>query len=394
MAASRVLTDISIRNLKPGPHRREIPAPHPLYVVVQPSGRKRFALRYRFGGKPDKLTLPLGISLAAARKLAAEAMYEVSQGRDPKAEGKARVEKAERAKADTLRSIAEAYLARDGKKLRSIDERKRIFERLIFPVLGGGRPIGDIRRKDVVRMLDYIEDKHGARMADYTLACLRRLFNWHAVRDDEFISPIVRGMARQNAKEHERSRTLDDDELRRVWTAATGPFGAFVRFLLTTSARRNEAAHMTWAELDGTDWVLPASRNKTKVDLVRPLSQAAQVILAGQPHIEGCPFVFTGDGRRALAGFSRLKKKFDAAAGVIGWTLHDCRRTARSLLSRAGVSADVAERCLGHVIPGVRGIYDRHQYVEEMRHAFEALAAQIERIVNPPEANVVPMRGA
>jgi len=59
-------------------------------------------------------------------------------------------------------------------------------------------------------------------------------------------------------------------------------------------------------------------------------------------------------------------------------------------MSRAGVSADVAERCLGHIIGGVRGIYDRHRYTEEMRHAFEALSAQIDRIVDPQE-NVVPM---
>jgi hypothetical protein len=61
-------------------------------------------------------------------------------------------------------------------------------------------------------------------------------------------------------------------------------------------------------------------------------------------------------------------------------------------MSRAGVQSDIAERCLGHVIGGVRGIYDRHRYLEEMRHAYEALAAQIERIVNP-QPNVVAVRG-
>ena len=73
------------------------------------------------------------------------------------------------------------------------------------------------------------------------------------------------------------------------------------------------------------------------------------------------------------------------------WTIHDLRRTARTLMSRAGVNADIAERCLGHVIAGVRGIYDRHRFEEEKRSAFEALAAQIERIVNP-QPNVVDTR--
>ena len=394
---AKALTDIAIKNLKPATVRREIPDPgaHGLYAVIQPTGRRGFCVRYRFFGVPRKLTLAAGISLAQARKLAADAMYEVSQGRDPADARKAEVEKAERARADTLRSVVEEYLAREGKRLRTIDQRERIFEKLVFPFLGSGRQISSIKRKDIIRLLDHIEDKHGTRTADYSLACLSRLFNWHAVRDDEFTSPIVRGMRRQNTKLHARTRVLSDDELRRVWTAASaeGPFPAYVKFLLLTSARRTEAAAMTWAELDGADWILPAARNKTGVDLVRPLSKATQEILAERPHIVGCPFVFTNDGHSALGGFSRQKQKFDAACGVIDWTIHDLRRTARSLMSRAGVSPDHAERCLGHVIGGVRETYDRHAYHTEKLQAFEALAAQIERIVNPPQGDVVPLRG-
>ena len=61
-------------------------------------------------------------------------------------------------------------------------------------------------------------------------------------------------------------------------------------------------------------------------------------------------------------------------------------------MSRAGVNADIAERCLGHVIRGVRGVYDRHAYYDEKKHAFKELAALVERIVNPPADNVVPLR--
>jgi integrase len=65
------------------------------------------------------------------------------------------------------------------------------------------------------------------------------------------------------------------------------------------------------------------------------------------------------------------------------WTLHDLRRTARSLMSRAGISSDHAERALGHVIDGVRSVYDRHKYLAEKQRAFEALAALVEQILNP-----------
>jgi integrase len=198
---------------------------------------------------------------------------------------------------------------------------------------------------------------------------------------------IVRGMARTKPYERARSRVLSDDELRAVWTTAarrTDPFASLVRFLLLTAARRAEAVGMTFAEIDGTDWVLPSLRNKVKVELVRPLSAAAQAVLAKVPRIVGCEFVFTG-GRRPLGGLSRHKETFDERCGVTGWTLHDLRRTARSLMSRAGVPSDHAERCLGHAIPGIRGIYDRHEFHREKLQAFEALAAQIERIVSPTD---------
>ena len=98
-----------------------------------------------------------------------------------------------------------------------------------------------------------------------------------------------------------------------------------------------------------------------------PLSTAAQGLLNDLPRIEGCDYVFTTDGRRPVSGFSTFKLKFDIACGVKDWRLHDLRRSSRSLMSRAGVDHDIAERCMGHVIQGVRGVYDRHKYVDEMR---------------------------
>ena len=386
------LTDIAIRNLKPAPTRREIPdsGARGLYVVVQPSGRQSYAVRYRIAGKPRKLTLKSGISLAAARKEAADALYEVEKGRDPSAAKTAAKVKAAAVAADTIEAICTEYLKREGKRLRTAAAREAILKRLVYPALGS-RPIASVTRTEIIRLLDRIEDECGPRMADMTLAVLRKVMNWHATRSDDFRSPIVRGMARVKAKETARSRTLSDDELRSVWKAANegaGPFPALVKFLLLTAARRNEAASMTREEFDATDWTLPASRNKTKLDLVRPLSAAARDVLTAQPQIADCRFVFTTDGRSPISAFSKFKVKFDKTCGVTGWTLHDLRRTARSLMSRAGVNSDHAERCLGHVIGGVRGTYDRHEYHAEKKQAYEALASQIDRIVNP-KMNVV-----
>jgi integrase len=227
------------------------------------------------------------------------------------------------------------------------------------------------------------------------LTVLRRIFNWWALRDESFIPPVVRGMGRHSTAAHARSRILDDDELRRVWKAAefSGVFGRLLKFLLLTGVRCGEAGAMTWDEIVDGVWTLPAARNKTKQELARPLSRAALAIIEAQPRIAGVPFIFTA-GKRPLRGDWRMKSRLDAASGVTVWTIHDLRRTARSLLSRCGVNADVAERCLGHVIGGVRGTYDRHRYQAEMLAAYEALAARIDQIVNPPDgANVVRLRG-
>jgi integrase len=357
-------------------------------LVVYESGNRGYCVQYRHRGVSRRKAIDGVLSLPQARKEARRLLGEVAKDRDPVGEERSRRD----AERNTLRAVAEQFLQRDGKTLRSADAWRKNLERAVFPILGS-RPINDIKRSDIVRLLDKLEDERGAAAAHTSLAIVRRILRWHATRDDHFNSPVVAGMGRYRPTENARARILTDDELRSTWTAATamdGPFGAFVKFLLLTSARRNEAARMVWPELNGADWTLPASRNKTKQDLVRPLSRAAQAVLAELPRFASAPHVFTVGGRTPLRNFGKPKARLDAQCGVTGWTLHDLRRTARSLLSRAGVQPDIAERCLGHAIGGVRGVYDRHDFHAQMAHAFEALAAQIELIVNPQD-NVVAM---
>jgi integrase len=391
---ARKLTAKTIENLKAGPRQREISdGGSGLFLVLQTSGHKSWAVRYRFAGKPTKLTLGgwPALTLAAARKGAADALHELAQGHDPGAARKDAALTAATAKANTLAAVIAKYLKREGGKLRSLDQRVSILNRLILPVLGG-RPIADIKRSEIVRLLDGIEDHNGQRMADVALAVLRRIMAWHATRSDDFVPPIVRGMSRWNAADHRRSRILDDDELRRLWavTADGQPFSNLVRFLLLTGCRRTEAAAMRWAEITDGIWTLPASRSKTKTEVMRPLSKAAQAVIAAQPH--DSDWVFTTTRVSPLKQFAAPKSKLDAVSGVCSWRLHDLRRSARSLLSRAGVNSDIAERCLGHALPAIRATYDRHRYLDEMAHAFEALATLVERIVNPPAAaKVIPI---
>src|SRR6516164_2743640 len=336
-----------------------------LALRVSKWGRKGWTLHYTLGGKRRRLTLGAypSISLSAARTRAEETKPAIAEGHDPSLTTN-----------ETLQAICESYLAREGGKLRNTKWRKGVFDRHVYPTLGA-RPIGEIRRSEIVRLLDRIEEGSGPSMATQTLALIRKVMNWHATRSDDFLSPIVRGMARTERSEQARDRILSDEELCKVWKAEAGLSGDYARFLLLTAARRTEAAQMTWAEVAGGDWTLPAQRNKTGVDLVRPLSRAAQAILFALRKVG--EFVWSVKGTTPIGGFTELKHRLDKASGVRDYTLHDLRRTARSLMSRAGVPTDHAERCLGHVIGGVRGVYDRHEYHREKQQAYELLAGLI-----------------
>jgi integrase len=357
-------------------------------LMVTKTGHRSFIVQYRAHRASRRYTINAVLGLDDARKEARAILGKVARGGDPVVERR----KAGASSKTGLRAVCERYLAREGGKLRTTAKRRATLERLIYPKMGALQ-IEDIRRSDIRGLLDDIEDQRGAAMADQVLALLRRIMNWHAARDDDFVSPIVRGMARRESEARERDRILTDGELLTVWNAAenyAAPWGFLVKFLLLTACRRTEAAAMTRSELQGDLWVIPATRYKTGTEVTLPLSTAAQGLLDNLPRIEGCDYLFTTDGRRPVSGFSTFKLKFDIACGVKNFRLHDLRRTARSLMARAGVNHDIAERCLGHAIQGVRGVYDRHTYVDEMRGAFEKLAALIGTIIRQ-EPNVVPM---
>jgi integrase len=394
---AKPLTEISIRRMVPGEHRREIPdglLPG-LYLSIEPSGSRSFVVRYRVASRTRKQTLGRwpAISLANARGLARDAILAVKQGRDPARERQTQRREAE---ANTLRAVCDMYFRLAGAKLRSAREQQTVLARLVIPNLGH-RGIDTIRRRDVTALLDQVQTTSGPSMAEKVLQILRRIFNWHATRTDDFLSPIVRGMNRTKQKDRARSRILSDDEIQALWATAEadrGPFGPWLQFLMLTGARRSEALGMRRGEFAGNDWILPPERNKTGTELVRPLSPAALSVITRVPVIASGDIVFTANGRGAIGAISGRKAQVDKASGVTGWRIHDLRRTARSLMSRAGVQSDHAERCLGHVIGGVRGTYDRHEYYNEKAKAFEALAAVIETIIRGPVEKVVPLMNA
>ena len=154
---------------------------------------------------------------------------------------------------------------------------------------------------------------------------------------------------------------------------------------------------MSYGEIDADGiWTIPAERYKTKRPNFVPLSKAALALIKGQPKFGDCQYVFPTGAKTPYSRSGKSKAKLDRAVFAAmqaqakkgakveplpNWALHDLRRTAKTLMVRAGVRPDISERVLGHVIAGVEGTYDRHSYADEKHDALEKLAMMIERIL-------------
>jgi integrase len=313
----------------------------------------------------------------------------LAAGADPRPERTKRLEDAATPQAETVAQIVDRYIARvkkDRKDYRSFRQNEASFNRFVKPILGDILAV-DLRRKNVADLLDHIADTATPLMADLAFSHFQACWRWASDRDERLPWPFVRGMRRISQADYMRTRVLSDAELTAIWaaTADGSPFARYTRFLLLTGARRSEAM-LFWNELDIAKgaWSLPASRNKVKFDLARPLSKLALSQLVMNGHERAFHFSNSEVTRR----HQLLLEK----SGTANWRTHDLRRTCRTLLSRAGVSTEVAERALGHRPPAIERTYNQYGFDEELRIAYERLAALVETIVNPVE-NVVPMRG-
>src|SRR5262249_51483463 len=271
---AKSLTVRAIEAAKPGAARREIPDGllAGLYLIVQPSGAKSWALRYRFRGRPRKFTIGSwpAIDLASARDLGRKALIPAKQGNDPGDEKKASYRAAAMARRDTVAAVAAEFLERYAKgntRESTWRETERILNKEVLP-RWRGRPIQEITRRDVLELLDRIADRGAPIMANRTLATVRRMFGWCVERDVLPASPCTG--VKPPGLEQSRDRILSDGELRLVWYACdkiAWPFGPLTKILLLTGQRRDEVAEMRWSEVDLEKklWVIPRERMKNGV---------------------------------------------------------------------------------------------------------------------------------
>jgi integrase len=327
-------------------------------------------------------TLKLKEARAAARKFLADPQKGLSERQG--GEG-----------GETFEKVAETFFRHHvlHHGFRTSHEIKRILTKYIYSEWKN-KEFRQIKRKDITALLDKIVEANGAPTADVVLAVISSLTRWQVTRDDDYNSPVVKGMKR--ATKTPRERVLNDEELRAVMKAAKesgGAFGAFVQVSLLTAQRREKIRTLKWSDLndEGVWTIQTEKREKSNAKALR-LPPAVLDIIEARPKFVGNPYVFATSGKGPIASLSKDKAKFDKQLPPMpNWTFHDLRRTARSLMSKAGVSRDHAERVLGHAIRGVEGVYDRHGYAEEKAEALMKLSVLVDQIVTPPAGNVVGM---
>jgi integrase len=435
-----VLTDRGLKALKPAPSGKryivwDAMQPH-LGVRVTDKGVKSFIVVKRKAGAAHPDTYVLGQfparALKAARDDAPGVISLLAQGKSP-AQAKAEAAReAARRRADTFATAVEKFIDHEeGKGLRSWRETEAALRRDFLgqvpkrerktTVREGrnvtewvtewtdskkpawrDRPIAEITRRDVIERLDEIKARRGKYAARHALSAMRKLFNW-AEEGERFgleESPAARIRDKTIGiigKDLKRTRVLNDTELRDVWRAAGAagyPFGSLVQLLMLTGQRLNDVAHAQRDEIDVDVGVLavPPERFKTGVAQEVPLTARAVEIVKALPKFgDGYVFTTTG-GARPISGISKMKaqldrvigdqRKADGAKSMPHWVLHDLRRTLRTrLTSDLDVDAFIAERVLGHALPGLHGVYDQGVHRAQKRAALEKWEAKLLSIV-------------
>jgi integrase len=389
------LTEEGVKRMKPPPHGKQVDifdAGMPgLILRVSYGGAKTFRALYYVRQKPKTHTLgryPV-LTLAEARDAARKFLA------DPQAALK-------QSQSGTFKTVAEDFITRHVKaeKLRSGPAIERCLKKYVYPEWQD-RLFVEIGRGDVSKLLDSIQDNSGPRMADAVLAYIRKMMNWFAARSDDYMSPIVRGMNRSKAKARKRKHSLNDEEIRVLWKVApkVGSFGALVKVLMLSAQRREKVACMKRSDVIKGLWEIDSEpREKGNAGAVR-LTKPALALINSQPEVSENPFVFAASsGKGPFNSFSQRKDELDELLRADlpefrPWVLHDLRRTARSLMARAGVLPHIAERTLGHAVPDLEDNYDRHSYLDEKSDALEKLSALISAIVSPLKGNVIAIAG-
>ncbi|MDT9598519.1 tyrosine-type recombinase/integrase [Sphingosinicella rhizophila] len=384
---------------------------------VTPRGVKSFVFQYRLKGRAAR-RLTIGrygnVTADQARSIARAHSYNVAGGSDPI---EAQRKKARDAKNLSFESYVDRFVEGYLKEAwpDSWVEAKARIANHVTPHLRG-KPLPEITASDLGAILDNLKPQKALARNTYVL--LRLLFSWAAEPERRDIDRSPMEGMRPPAKPKDRKRVLTPDEIVAAWRASyqlSDPFGPFVRLLFATLQRRNEVAKLPWKELRQEDarWHMEGDRAKNEEDHLVHLNMLAVAELDALGW-KRRGFVLTTTGTSGISGFSKMKKKLDAAmlpilqeladkrAEVMGedvhpvtferWTLHDIRRSGTTALQALGFPIEVTEKVINHKsgeVSGVAKVYNLWAYEPEKRAALTSWGEYLERLVKGADASSV-----
>ncbi|WP_345852617.1 tyrosine-type recombinase/integrase [Shewanella algae] len=377
-----------------------------LYFVVPKSGKPFWMLRYTANKKRKEMTLAKysDLSLADARAEAAIKMKQFRDGLDPLV-AKKRAEQAEIKTVDDL--FADWHLG-NIKRLKHHEIPERIYRKDIAPHIGSFN-VDSVTARDIRTVLQAIAATNRPAIANDALMYSKQLFN-HGIKLDLLSANPASAFSVTDAGGVEKSkdRALTIEELTQFFKVARENSDSFSRenylacaLLVTLGIRKSELTEAPWKEFDFEQrvWNLSKERSKSGVGITIPLPevvmnwiQELKVRSCGSEYVFPCrrssknPYMGKDTLNRAITKlFGHEAGKKTQPPNLMGeiphFTVHDLRRTCRSLLARQGTPGDVAERCLNHKLKGVEGIYNRHDYLEERREAVSKLSEAIWKLL-------------
>ena len=376
-----MLNDLQIKAIKATGKRYEITFGNGLYLDVTPTGSKIWRFRYRLHGQREKVTIgpypAIGLKDANTKYLELAAM--VAKGKSPAREQEREKQRTEEAR--TIEELAKLYRADLSQRSKNTDAgRGWIFDAYIIPKIGR-YPLSDITPTDVLRFLDGIRTTAPAS-AIAVHGTLKRMFDFAIGRQAMLINPAAAIPSRAVGEKKARTRALGPSEIGELLRALDNAKGeaetinAF-RLLLLTMVRREEMLQATWGEfnLDSALWTIPSERTKNGKSHVVPLpSQAVEILQERKESTGGVGLVLPGrtSGKSLSTGTLHESMKRNNSFGIAAFTPHDFRRSASTILHEQGWNSDVIEKALNHTMRGVRGIYNKAEYLDQHREMLQA----------------------
>ncbi len=352
--AKIALTDVSVRALRP---------PEKGQKTYWDSSLSGFGIRVSQGGAKTWIVLDPRSKIRTQETVGRYPLISLKMARE-----EVRNRLADATLHTTVKSRVKAteavsgYLAEIERKRRTRThaDYKRLLGKFVFPTR-----LADCSQGEIAKQLARLKNTPAEHT--HAFVVLRAFFNWAYQQGYIETSPLARMKAEPYRK---RERVLTDDELKRVWQAATGTYGRIIKLLIMTGCRPCEIRAMQPDWVKGYTLTIPSAVAKNGKEHQIPVGDLTLSLI----------------GPTAFQGMSKAKARLDTASNVSGWTVYDLRRTFRTKWAELGISIEIAERYINHVSgvhSGVQAIYNRYKYLPEMQAAVATWERYLANLTRP-----------